>query len=153
MSLSKPVRYLMDWFIRYLKNRDLYFKKIAEIKEDGNIVIVEQKDSKSINNHVYSFSHDLESEIKNLTEDHKGIVIYNTRENFKFILDNWQRLVDMGDLTVYLVNPFSKLEKKWILKPFIHGRVSEPEAIKTGLKTMYETVDPITLGEIEQLTS
>ena len=48
-------------------------------------------------------------------------------------------------------NPFSKLEKKWVVFPSTHNKVSEENKIKEGLIALYENVDEIKLEEYKKI--
>lgn len=153
MSLPAPTKYLAEWFVRYTKNRDLTFRKISSIKEEGNSVFVEQKDGKRIHNIVEPFPEDFGKLADSIKEENKGIVVYNTLDNFENMVKAWKKLAEMSGLTIYFVNPFSKLEKKWILRPHIHARISDAESLEQGLNSMYIMVEPISREEAEKLTS
>ncbi|MBW2997258.1 hypothetical protein KY349_02885 [Candidatus Woesearchaeota archaeon] len=153
MSLPAPAKYLADWFVRYTKNRDLTFRKISSIKEEGNKVIVEQKDGKKIHYLAEPFPEDFGKLADSIKEDHKGIVVYNTLDNFESMIKVWKKLAGIPNLTIYFVNPFSKLEKKWIVRPYIHAKISDAESLEQGLNSMYIMVEPISKEDAEKLTS
>jgi hypothetical protein len=152
MALPHPTKYLLDWFVRYTKNRDLVFRKISEIKEEGNKAIVKQKDGKEVHHYVEPFLEDAAELVKGIKEEHTGLVVYNTRENFEAVVNAWKELSGVRGLTVYFVNPFSKLEKRWIVNPHVHSKISEAEALEEGLNSMYVMVEPITKEDIKTLT-
>jgi Lhr-like helicase len=152
MELDKATKYLLDWFVRYTKNRDLVFRKISEIKEEGNKAIVVQKDGKSIHYYAVPFPEDLEKIAAGMKEEHKGLIVYNTRENFEKLVKAWKKLSETKNLTIYFVNPFSKLDKKWIINPHVHHSISDSASLKQGLESMYVMVEPTTKEEVEQLT-
>ncbi|MBW2967457.1 hypothetical protein KY362_03140 [Candidatus Woesearchaeota archaeon] len=153
MALSHPAKYLMDWFSRYIKNRDLVFRKIAAVKEEENKVVVEQKDGRVVHNYIEPFPEDFAALAAGMPEEHKGIVVYHSKQNFDGIVKAWDKLAGVKNLTIYCINPFSKLDKKWIINPRTHALVSDPESLKEGLKAMFETVDPISKEEVEKLTA
>jgi hypothetical protein len=152
MELDKATKYLLDWFVRYTKNRDLVFKKISEVKEEGNKAIVMRKDGRNIHYYTIPFPEDLEKAAGAISDEHKGLIVYNTRENFEKLIKAWKRLSEIKNLTIYLVNPFSKLEKKWIINPHIHNAISDSASLKQGLESMYVMVEPTTKEEVEKLT-
>jgi hypothetical protein len=151
MELSKPAKYLADWFVRYTKNRDLLFKKISDIKEDGNKVIITQKDGSVIHYYVEPFPDDFEK-LAAMPEEQKGIVLYNSKDNFDRMMKAWKRLSETKGLTIYFVNPFSKLDKRWIINPHVHNKISDKASLEMGLNSMFILVDPISQQEVEQLT-
>lgn len=152
MGLPKATAYLVEWFVRYTKNRDLLFRKISEIKEEGENVLVKQKDGKTLLYHVQPFPDDFGKLAESIQEEQKGIVVYNSKENFDSMMKEWKRLSGIKGLTIYFVNPFSKLEKRWIISPNIHSKISDAQSLKEGLNSMYLMVDPISKEEVEELT-
>jgi hypothetical protein len=40
--MAKEADYLSEWFVRYMKNRDLAFRKIATITPEQDKVIIKQ---------------------------------------------------------------------------------------------------------------
>ena len=56
-------------------------------------------------------------------------------------------------LVVYFVNPFSKIEKKWIIYPSTHNRISDEASLKPGLRAMFDTVEAISKKEVEKILS
>jgi len=152
MTVSHPTKYLSEWFIRYSKNRDLAFRKIASIREEENKVFVEQKDGKVIEYAIEPFPADVYTITQSISSQNKGLVVYNTQENLDVLLKSWKNLISMNDLTIYFVNPFSKTDKRWIINPRTHSLISDSASLKQGLMSMYMTVDPTTKEEIEKLT-
>jgi hypothetical protein len=78
-----------------------------------------------------------------------GLVMLNTTNNFQILVDNWDKLIKFISLTLYFVNPFSKLDKKWVINPHVHHKICDENSLKTGLKSMFEMVTPLTEKDIE----
>jgi len=152
MTITPAVKYLADWFSRYTKNRDLLFRKISNITEEDNKVIVEQKDGKKTYYYIEPFPEDLAGLASSIKEEHKGIVLYNSKDNFDSLLKSWNKLITVKNLSIYFVNPFSKQEKRWVISPAVHHMISDAESLELGLNSMYILVDPITKKEVEELT-
>jgi len=153
MGATPPAKYLAEWFARYTKNRDLVLRKLESVDQEEDKVVVVQKDGKTVHYHAEPFPSDLSEAAAGLSEEHKGLLVYNTPENFDSLKKSWKKLAEVPNLTIYFVNPFSKLEKKWIIRPQIHAKISDPESLETGLNSMYAMVEPISKKEVEQLTS
>jgi hypothetical protein len=58
-------------------------------------------------------------------------------------LKNWSKLITIPKLSVYFVNPFSETDKRWIIFPYTHHQISEQESLSNGLRSLFESVDPI----------
>ena len=51
------------------------------------------------------------------------------------------KLSSLPMLSIYFVNPNSSTEKKWIIYPFTHSKITEHSALKLGLMTLFESVE------------
>ena len=153
MEHSPSIKYLADWFVRYIKNRDVTFRKISEIHEDEDLVTVSEKSGKKTIYKVIPFPDDFTAVAIAIEEEHKGIIVYNSRENFDKLISSWKKLIKMPSLVIYFINPFSKLDKRWIIRPSVHARISDEESLEQGLTSMFQMVGQISKKEIEQLTS
>lgn len=150
--MTSPAEYLKDWFVRYTRNRDLVFRKISEIKEEGDRITVVQKDGRKIEFLAVPFPQDMVKSAEGIGGDIRGILVYNTRENFDLMMRSWKGLSEMRGLTIYFINPFSKLEKRWAISPYTHSRISDAGSLDQGLNSMYLMVEPTTQAQIEELT-
>jgi len=147
----KKEGYLKEWFLRYVKNRDIFFKKIKNIEEIEDKIIIEEKTKKII---YYVNSDDKTfSEILTDTNDYenKGLLLYNTEKNFNNLFKEWKKLINISDITIFFINPFSKTEQKWIIHPNMHHKISDEKSLKSGLKTLFDTVELLTEKEIKKL--
>ena len=64
----------------------------------------------------------------------------------------WNKLILIRNLSLYFVNPFSKQEKRWVINPHLHHKISDAESLELGLNSLFIMVDPITEKEVEELT-
>ena len=83
------------------------------------------------------------------SERYFGLVMFNTAGNFDVLLQNWDKFVKFKKLCVYFVNPFSQLDKKWIIYPATHNNICEKNALEKGLRAMFEMVEPLTDSAIK----
>lgn len=134
--------YILEWLERFLKNRDVMLKKINEIAVYPNKLEVKEKDREV----VYFAS--IEDILKEGVEENLGLVLYNTQRDFKQFLDSFDTLAKYPKLIVHFVNPFSKTQKRWTIFPHTHFKISEPESLELGLKTLFSSVDPTSQEEI-----
>ncbi|MFH1668904.1 MAG: hypothetical protein ABIA62_03175 [Candidatus Woesearchaeota archaeon] len=150
--MTSPAKYLTEWFVRYTKNRDLMFRKISEVKEDGDMISVVQKDGKIFNYCSAPFPEDMVKVAECIDGETKGILVYNTQSNFDLMMKSWKALSNIKGLTIYFINPFSKLDKRWAINPYTHSRISDAESLDQGLNSMYMMVEPTTRSQVEELT-
>lgn len=122
---------LKEWMITFIRHKDIVQRRIKEIREtdDGFIVVYKDSQKRFI----------IMPKLK-LPKDQSSIACLNTKDNLKFLLDNWKPFVDSKAM-LHFVNPSSKLEKKWIITPYVHDSVADPESLKQGLNSMFDTVD------------
>ena len=137
--------FLVDWTISFIKNKDVISKKIEKIEngKDGFDLYIKYKDREQyfiIAENII----DIDSIIKKINNDfYFSIVTLNSKENFDSVLKNWNKLINFKFLNIIFVNPFSELDKKWIIFPHTHNKISDEKALETGLKSMFAMVEPI----------
>ncbi len=144
-------QYLVSWIINFLKNKDLLIKKIDLIEKNKNgfDVYIKFKNKEQffivkpiIENIDYILS-------KFNQEGHFGLVVFNTESNFNILIKNWDKFVKFKNLSVYFINSFSQLDKKWIIHPYVHNNICERNALEKGLRSMFDMVEPLTEGQIK----
>ena len=149
---NKIHKFLEDWVINLIKNKDLFAKQIEKIeKKDLNILVI-YKTKKQLFL-IKPFISDMKNTISeiNKAEDFIALVTFNTKENFDIIFKNWSSLNKNPKFSIYFINPFSKFEKKWIIYPHTHERITEKTAIKKGLLALFNTVEVTTEEEIKNI--
>lgn len=128
---------LLEWTETYLKNRDLTLRKIVSLKSDEKkgTIHVKFKDKEVMH---YAFS-ELTDKMLTLDSGSKVIVCLNNQSNFDFLIKNWAKISKIKDLSLIFVN--LKQNDKWLINPYVHSLIADPESIETGLKTMYDTAN------------
>ena|SRR3989338_11678597 len=137
--------YLVEWTANFVRNKDVLTKKIESIEKNKNgfDLHVKFKDKEQFFVIAPAIS-DLGPIIAKVNNNsHFCIVTLNSSENLNVLIKNWARLVDFKFLSVIFVNPFSQSDKKWIIYPYTHHRICDESSLKTGLKSMFEMVEPI----------
>ena len=142
--------FLVDWTINFIKNKDIISKKIEKIEngKDGFDLHVKYKDREQYFVIAPNISN-IDSMIQKIDNNaHYTIVTLNSRENFDALIKSWHKLVSFKFLNIIFANPFSHLDKKWIIFPHTHHKICDESSLETGLKAMFGMVEPI---EEEQL--
>jgi len=141
--MSDEHSFLVDWVIRFLENGDMVRKNIVSIEKNKNRFdfIIKYKDKTK----YFIVNPFLEEDILNkIKEDTYFVVIsLNNALNVAFVYNNWKKLIKYRFLSLYFINPFSKLDKVWTLTPYTHDKICEKDSLELGLKTMAEMVEPI----------
>lgn len=131
--------------MHFIKNKDLISKKIEKIEngKDGFDIYVKYKDREQYFIIAPSIA-DIDLVIERLNNNfYFSIVTLNSRENFEIILKNWNKLVNFKFLNMIFVNPFSELDKRWIVFPHTHHKICDESSLENGLRAMFEMVEPI----------
>lgn len=140
------VKFLREWTVSYVKHRDMIAKNIVNIKEEQDRVVVKFKDKEQVFLIRPIVNDSLVEEIEK--DKNIGIVMLNSKENLDFLIKKWSKLIKFEKLTLFFINPFSELEKKWFISPYIHNKICDKDSLNLGLKTMFETVESITEKEL-----
>jgi hypothetical protein len=149
--MDESKSFLKDWIITFIKNRDAILRNLVSIEEDKNgfdvLVKYKNKDQFLI---VEPIIKDIASIIKKFNGDkHHGLVVANTTSNFGIITENWDKLIKFKHLCIYFVNPFSSMDKRWLIYPYTHNKICDESSLKTGLRSMFDMVEPLTDKQIE----
>jgi hypothetical protein len=147
---TKSGSFLADWTVNFIKNKDIIAKKIQNIEngKNGFDLHVKYRDREQYFIIAPSISN-IDSIIQKIDNNaHYTIVTLNSKENFDSMLKSWHNLVSFKFLSIIFVNPFSQLDKKWVIFPHTHHKICDESSLENGLKSMFGMVEPI--GE-EQL--
>jgi len=146
--MKRIVEYLTDWSFHYVKSRDAFEKKIVNIEKKDLMVIVTYKDNVRtfisapiFGELMFDFNED----------DHISLITLNTVENLNSMIAMWEKLKKYKHLNVIFVNPLSKRDIKWIIKPRLHSKIADDDSFKLGLKSMFECVDPLEENKIDMI--
>ncbi len=139
--------YLKDWIKIYLENRDIILNNIQEIKDVDKGIKVVYTDKI----HIYIF--DL-PDFDNLDKGYITYVLLNNKQNLALIIKNWTKLKKMQNLSIFFLNPFSSMDKKWIIYPYTHSKIIEGDKhLKKSLAAISQNVDTISEEEfIKQIS-
>jgi len=133
---------LKDWIVEYVKSKDLLTRQITAIRQDEqNCDVVVEGTVKS----QYILVNPILGELGNLEalkDKHVVLVTANTKENMEALIKNWDKLIQYPHLSVYFVNPNSSLDKRWVIFPATHDRITERRALRKGIESLYATVEP-----------
>jgi len=141
--------FLADWAIRLLENKDAVKKEIVNVERNCKgfdfCIQYKEKTKYFLVNPILNSS--IFEKIKK--EDSFGIITLNNPANIKFLTSEWKKLAEYRFLSFYFINPFSNTEKAWIINPHTHNKICDISSLETGLRSMAEMVEPITIGEAE----
>ncbi len=133
---------LKEWLLNFIKNKDLITKSIIEIEENsgGWAFTAKRKDGVKHYLAIPDIT-DIEQIISMAGSLDATVAVLNRKQNLDKVIENWGRLAAMPKLCIIFANPDSQTEKKWVLFPATHNRITEKRALKKGLLSMFETVD------------
>lgn len=139
-----PNDFLKDWIINLVRHKDILARNIIEIIE--NPLTVKFKDKEI----AYLTEPTLNDGLLKKIGENKCVVTFNTKKNFDFFAKHFNELSKFRGLVFYFINPFSNLDKKWVIHPCVHAQIADNTSLKTGLKSMFETVDLLNEEEINE---
>jgi hypothetical protein len=139
---------LKEWTTHFVKNKDIFHKKIQEIKDHKSHIEVIQKDKKI---YYYYLQEDLSlTELTSPLEEsnknenkHLTIVCLNKRSNLNILLQHWKKISEFQRCSIIFVNVDSLTERKWIIRPHIHAKIADPDCLKTGIEAMFNGVQEV----------
>lgn len=156
MAKQSVKEHLVDWTITYLKSRDAISKSIQTIEanKEGADVYVTFKDCQ-LAIIIEPFLKDTAFIGRLMPFKEKGIkirlVTTNSKESLNVIIGNWKLISEFDkEFNILFVNPFSKLERKWMIYPQTHAGIAG-KGFERGLKALFATVEPITEQEFQSL--
>jgi len=142
---NKAHSFLVDWTIHFIKNKDILTKKIEKIENGKNNfdIYIKYKDREQYFIIAPEIK-DINPILQRINNDYYfSLVTLNSKENFEIIVKNWHKLVNFKFFNIIFVNPFSDMDKKWIIFPHMHHKICDESALEKGLKSMFVMVEPI----------
>lgn len=122
---------IMEFIDRFVKHRDIYIKKIKEIKkEDDKVKVI--YNNKEENYYVLPKLKKIELEDKN----NKFFVCLNNEENLKELIKNWEWYLK-NEVTIIFLDP--NTDKRWFVNVKSHESITERKNLEKGLKSLYES--------------
>jgi hypothetical protein len=146
--------YLKEWLAPYLKSRDAMQKQIVEIA-DADYGFLVRYVSRQGFFLIEPKPGDISGAVSRLPVSGSAevtAVFFNTKENFKAVVDSWKSLAAIRNLKLIFVNPESEEETKWVVAPYVHSLVCDEHSVARGLKSMFSMVEPLTEPKIEKMT-
>src|SRR3989338_2145561 len=145
---------LLEWVYYYAKNKDVLTRTIVKIEKKQNELFIihknkiqqyfvvehisiQKKEDKEIMDTILKVLQQNKSDAAKFYV----IVFYNTTENLQYITKNWNLFVGFPNLTIIFANPASKTDKRWVIQPYTHNKITEKAALESGLKSLFETVE------------
>lgn len=124
---------LLDWSEKFVRNKDLILKKIESLSFFDTGFVCNHKDGSK---RTYIISENLESakELENTT-----FICLNTKNNVNYLAKNWERFIGSKTCSIVFANP--KTNNQWTIFPYTHNRFCDPKTLKTGLKSLYTSVE------------
>ena len=144
--MNKAKDSLTEWAVNFIRSKDAFAGNLKSIEKDTDgfdlKIVYNDKEELVI---VEPFIKDADKIISMmLKEKYVSLFLFNSFENFNFLVNNWKRLIGFEKLTIYFVNMFSNTDKKWAIKPYLHNLISDDKKLKEGLNSMFMAVEPLT---------
>ncbi|MEM4637608.1 MAG: hypothetical protein QXK76_01110 [Candidatus Woesearchaeota archaeon] len=123
---------LIEWTENYIKSK-YALNNTMSLKKTNNKIEVSLKE-KTITYNMMLF---LNEQV--FSEKNTIIVCLNDKKNLDFVLKNWKTLSAMKGLSLIFVN--LDRNDKWILNPYLHNIIADPNSLETGLKTLFDSAN------------
>lgn len=143
---------LREWIVQFIRNRNIMSRDLEGIEAGSGScdLIARYKDRTEF---ILAAPIGWE-DISRLLSDHSGkagehaaVVMLNNKENIRMMLVCWEQLKTALNLKFIFINPFSSLEKKWIIYPATHDRISDSGSLKKGIESLFASVEEISEEE------
>ena len=147
------IKYLVDWLVRYLKNRDLSFRRIKELKIEDGVVSVLNKDGSCIQYVIILVFESPKAIFEKFgSADYCDfcIITLHSKENVSFLIQHWDLVSSKPRLLILFVNPFSQPEEKWVIRPSIHAKVCEKKNLARSFASISENVSVTSVSEYKK---
>ncbi len=141
-------QFLVDWCIRFLENRDTIRREIVSIgeKKENAFSIT----YKSVPKQFFVVAKISSDTLNVIADQPTGIFILNNAVNVSFVISHWHLLSKKKNMTLYFINPFSNTDKAWIINPYVHNMVCDPESLELGIKAMAEMVEDTSEEKLQE---
>ena len=154
--MEKVVAFLSEWVFYYVKNRDLVERKLEKVEEyiNKSFVFAKFKDKSQVYfiapeiDDLKKVLESIDAAKKETGSDFSCLVVLNSVNNLKVVQDGWSKLDKDPKFSLMFVNPFSLLDKKWIIFPHTHSKIIEPGALRQGLKSLFDGVEPTSADDV-----
>ena|SRR3989344_4020947 len=143
-----PQEYLLDWAFHYAQHKTVFHSSGEEVSKHPGEVKVKGKETLT-----YIPVVDLEGfkPHKPAAGESIYIVTFNTEDNLDTMVKHWKTFSETKNILVIFLNPFSRLDKKWSIHPYIHNRICDEKALKPGLKSIAANVDGFKKSDFAKL--
>ncbi len=133
-------------------NKDLIMRKIDNVKQKDDMLLIDLKDGKKQAVFVCPFIDSINCLEKLKEYDNCSLIVYNTKDNLKVLIKDWDKFSDFKrHFIIQFINPFSQLEKRWAIFPYTHNMVTEKAGRESGLKALFNNVESITKEKLEKV--
>jgi hypothetical protein len=143
--------FLAAWTVEFIKHMDSFTRSILDIRREGDVILVKHKAKEQ----AYFIKPELDSNFSGVLQSskdrHVAIMTLNTKSNLDKLLKNWSTVSQTPYLKVFFINPLSENERKWVICPYTHNKVSDDDALRLGLESLFLTVDPVTDEHLKKM--
>ncbi|MBN2367935.1 hypothetical protein JXC34_02875 [Candidatus Woesearchaeota archaeon] len=127
---------LVEWTERFIEYRDSFKGEISDKTVSGKEITCRLKEGSS---HIYVVMDELQKEIfEKISSGRITVVCLNRKSNLKFLIEYWDKFIKNSKLKVLFANP--NTNQQWSIIPYTHNLISDPDSLKLGLKSMFESL-------------
>ncbi|MFH1591625.1 MAG: hypothetical protein ABIC95_06910 [archaeon] len=149
--MSTPAQFLRDWTERLVRHRDLFTKTLVSLEPQGEDLIGKTK-SDTTTYIIDPLGERLADVLSKADSTSRfTFICFNTVEALDALLACWKTAAACPHLLMYFVNPTVSGEMKWVLRPHAHERISDPESLELGLRTLADGVPKMTKTDVDKV--
>jgi len=127
------------WTSAFIDNLNFFRHDLLNKVIKENIIICEHKNKGELK---YVVEPELKKEtIEKIKKGNIVLVCLNSKDNFLFMLNNWEEFIKNSGLKVIFSNPGLNLQ--WSIIPHTHDMISDNSSLKLGLKSIFESVPAV----------
>ncbi|MBT3721137.1 hypothetical protein HN789_04985 [archaeon] len=126
---------LKAWTSSYIDYLDSFKKSLVSKNDKENIIDCEYSDKGKIN---YVICEDLNFCKYN---ENSVIICLNSKKNLDVLISKWNDFSKNIKLKIVFANPIQNLQ--WSIIPYLHNKYGDPESLKVGLKSLFNSIPKI----------
>ena len=126
---------LIVWAETYFKHKDMFEKKLENINQEKNSLVLKYKDRKDIVLVNAVLEEDVFDKIKQAKDYKKIFVVCSySNTNTDFLVKNWKKLLRKNFILIFAN---IKTNNKVLINPFIHNNICDQDNLENAIRTLF----------------
>lgn len=126
---------LIVWAETYFKHKDMFEKKLENINQEKNSLVLKYKDRKDIVLVNAVLEEDVFDKIKQAKDYKKIFVVCSySNTNTDFLVKNWKKFLIQNFILIFAN---IKTNNKVLINPFIHNNICDQDNLENAIRTLF----------------